>query len=80
MKFIFSANNVVRECNTDSDCLEIPYTSCAVDPNDRKKRCFCADGKQPLNGDCLKKPRGMSNRNFTLPTFNELYLIFIQVY
>ncbi|XP_025422780.1 uncharacterized protein LOC112692350 isoform X2 [Sipha flava] len=54
-----TGNNGIRECNTDSDCLETLFTSCGVDPSDRKKRCFCADGKLPLNGDCLKKPRAL---------------------
>lgn len=49
----------IRDCTTDSDCLDTPYTSCAIDSSDRKRRCLCADGKQPQNGECLKKPRGM---------------------
>ncbi|XP_050544368.1 uncharacterized protein LOC126907269 isoform X2 [Daktulosphaira vitifoliae] len=49
----------IRDCTTDSDCLDTPYTSCAVDFSDRKRRCLCADGKQPQNGECLKKPRAL---------------------
>ncbi|XP_050420743.1 uncharacterized protein LOC126833443 isoform X2 [Adelges cooleyi] len=49
----------IRECSTDSDCLDTHYTSCAVDSTDRKRRCLCADGKQPSNGECLKKPRAL---------------------
>ncbi|XP_026806339.1 uncharacterized protein LOC113549304 isoform X1 [Rhopalosiphum maidis] len=53
-----TVNNAVQDCTTDSDCLDTPFTSCALDPSDKKKKCLCADGKLPLNGDCLKKPRG----------------------
>ncbi|KAL5240382.1 hypothetical protein ACI65C_007792 [Semiaphis heraclei] len=53
-----TANNAVQDCTTDSDCLDTPFTSCAIDPSDKKRKCLCADGKLPLNGDCLKKPRG----------------------
>ncbi|XP_025201480.1 uncharacterized protein LOC112599002 isoform X1 [Melanaphis sacchari] len=53
-----TVNNAVQDCTTDSDCLNTPFTSCALDPSDKKRKCLCADGKLPLNGDCLKKPRG----------------------
>jgi len=56
----FSANNAVQDCTTDSDCLDTPFTSCALDPSDKKRKCLCADGKLPSNGDCLKKPRGIT--------------------
>ncbi|XP_015364550.1 PREDICTED: uncharacterized protein LOC107162246 isoform X2 [Diuraphis noxia] len=54
-----TVNNAVQDCTTDSDCLDTPFTSCALDPSDKKRKCLCADGKQPLNGDCLKKPRAL---------------------
>ncbi|KAL4111868.1 hypothetical protein QTP88_015745 [Uroleucon formosanum] len=53
-----TANNAVQDCSTDSDCLATKLTSCGVDFIDKKKKCLCADGKLPLNGECLKKPRG----------------------
>ncbi|XP_060870499.1 uncharacterized protein LOC132944945 isoform X2 [Metopolophium dirhodum] len=54
-----TVNNAVQDCTTDSDCLDTPFTSCALDPSDKKRKCLCADGKQPSNGDCLKKPRAL---------------------
>lgn len=63
---------MVRECSTDSNCLDTPYTSCAVDPTDRKRRCLCADGKQPLNGDCLRKPRGITLQECTIKLLTKL--------
>lgn len=47
------------ECNSDVDCLQTPFTSCAQYQSDRKLKCLCADRKLPLNGDCTLKPKGI---------------------
>ncbi|VVC40370.1 Hypothetical protein CINCED_3A023966 [Cinara cedri] len=54
-----TANNAASDCTTDSDCLGTPYTSCDSDPVDKKKKCFCADKKLPVNNECGKKPRAL---------------------